>query len=219
MHISKKVLMRFKFTVVFVGSLLISMVLYETVIKLSPFFTTSSPADTYTVNLSGRKERPFIFGTHEVRFDVLKNKKNFVYDQYLHSGDFMDTSFEEKFNQHKWVDENILRFYSNDYPNKNDFDTIIIINKANEVIKYLKIFSDDKFLLFDLHPISKTKLLVSKPGGDFKEIYIKGEYSNGLNFEKGVSISLVKDERLPPQTYEVNINSNNLTIEKLKFQH
>jgi hypothetical protein len=215
MHISKKVLMRFQFTIVLVGALFISIVLYETVIKLFPFFTTSSPADTYTVNLSGRKERPFIFGTHEVRFDVLKNKKSFVYDQYLHSGDFMDTSFEEKYNQHKWIDENILRFYNENYSNKINPDAIIVINQTKEVIKYLKIFSGDKFLLFDLPPISKTKLLVPLPGGDFREIYVQGEYSKGLIFEKGESISLVKGENLP-QTYIIYINGADLTIEKAK---
>ncbi|HEX8265315.1 MAG TPA: hypothetical protein VF596_07800 [Pyrinomonadaceae bacterium] len=216
MCISKKAMKHLLFVSVLAVTLFTSIVLYEVAVRKFPFLTTSSSSGIYTVNLIGRKERPFIFSTNEVRFEVLKNKGILVSDQYLHSGDFMDTSFDKAYPKHKWVEDNILRFYSEDYLSKGD--TIVVINKTNKVIKYLKIFSTDKFLLFDVQPLSETKLLVSAPGGDFREMYIEGEYSNGLSFQKGESFSILKEQN-SPFSYLIYINDTDITAKRVLAKH
>src|SRR6187399_1753704 len=76
-----------------------------------PFFATVSPDKSYTVELYGQKERPALF-TAEVGAVVLKGGSVFWPYQTLHSGDFMDLSFELGWPDHRWIGNNILQFYS-----------------------------------------------------------------------------------------------------------
>ncbi len=41
---------------------------------------------------------PFV--AHTVQFNVLKNNRSILSDKYLHSGDWMDTSYEISFPNH-----------------------------------------------------------------------------------------------------------------------
>ena len=87
MALSKTILKYILPASVLFGTLLTSVVLYRVVGKSRPpFLTTSSPLKTYTLSLTGQKERPLFF-TAEVRFDVLKNGTPFLSNKYLHSGD------------------------------------------------------------------------------------------------------------------------------------
>ncbi|CAN5645283.1 hypothetical protein BH24ACI2_BH24ACI2_11770 [soil metagenome] len=111
------------------GAVLVSLVFYNVYVRSTPFFTTSSPAGTYMVNLTGQKERPHIF-TVEVRFNVLKNGKPFWSDQYLHSGDAFDLSFEVGYPDCRWLGENILRFYHEKDFNAGKPQVVIVVNKT-----------------------------------------------------------------------------------------
>jgi hypothetical protein len=78
-----------------------SLALFRVIHSPSVFLTTTSPSGAYTVNLTGQKERPmWPFVAHTVQFNVLKNNRSILSDKYLHSGDWMDTSYEISFPNH-----------------------------------------------------------------------------------------------------------------------
>lgn len=209
MIISNKKYMWIALVSILTGAFLTGLYLNEEFLKTHPFFTTTSPNGNYVVKLTGQKDRP-IFFTVEVHFDVLKKGKMYILDQYLHSGDSMDVSFESGYPNHRWLDDNILQFYEGKIV---ESDKITVINNTDKIIKYLKIFSQDKFLLFDIQPFSKTKLANSPSRGDIKGIYVEGEYVNGRLFKKGISFPLKKDFQ-EISNYYIYIADTNLKIEK-----
>jgi hypothetical protein len=198
---------------VFFGTFVGALVIYTHTIKNYNFLTISSPARNYTVALRGQKGNPLIFIINEVRFDALKNGKVFVPDQYLHSGDNMDISFEIGYPNHQWLEENVLRFYNESLSKRiKPEDKLIIINRTNKVIKYMKAFSEDKLLLFDVNPASEVTVPISPPGGDFKWMYIEGEYYDGLSFSNNVNLTLPKGVNTP-FTYYLYITDTDVSLQ------
>src|SRR5687768_5016291 len=118
----------------------ISLVLYDAAVESKPFFVTFSPGGTYTVKLTGRKQRPFLF-TNTVNYHALKNGQPFVPSTYIHSGDFMDVSFELEYPDHRWLSENCLQLYREQYFTDGSPDTLVISNRTGEVLKHLKVMS------------------------------------------------------------------------------
>jgi len=176
------------------------------------FLVTSSPLQTYTVKLTGQKERPRFF-TVEVRFDAYRQGSPIWMNQYLHSGDWMDISFELAYPDHHWRSENILHFYREEnFRNRDRGPTVAtLINDTDQVIEYLKLESEDIFLIFDLHPHSKAVLEISPPMSDVQGIGIEGKFSNGETFQKGAGFD-VKDKRKVPLTYTISLNDNDISI-------
>jgi len=159
----------------------------------------------------GRKERPLFF-TNEVRFEVLKNGRLFMPDQYLHSGDAFDLSFEAGYPDQRWLGENIVHFYRQQYFYEGKPDVLIVVNKTNKVIKYLIIYSTDKFLMFDLQPGSETQLFASPPRGDISSFSVLGEFAEGRSFKKGAGFRILK-QLDGPFTYHIYITDDGSTIE------
>ncbi len=211
----ERVIRRLVLLCVLVGIFLLAVACYGSAVK-TIFLSTSSPNGTYTVNLTGRKERP-VFFTNEVRFDVLKNGKPFVSDQFLHSGDAMDLSFESGYPDYRWVDQNILHFYRGQNFNGSKPDALVVVNNTDKVIKYLIVYSTDKFLIFDLKPHSETNLLTSQSRGDSNGFSVKGEFAEGGNFENGASFKIRKELR-GPFTYHIYITDGKLTIENPELE-
>lgn len=177
-----------------VGALLttviISLALYLLGFRSSAFLSTSSPGGVYTVNLTGQKGRPWFF-TNEVRFSVSKRGKPFAGERHLHSADAFDLSFEAGYPNHRWLAGNVLQFYREEYFNAAPADTLVITNKAGQVIKWLKVQSVDKFLLFDIQPESEISLPNSAPRGSSKEVYVEGEfYGQQSLINQGIGIPL-----------------------------
>lgn len=198
------------FTCILIGSLLFSLIFYKIIIVQSTFLTTHSPKATYTVNLVGQKERPLFF-TNEVRFNVLKDGNAFWSDQYLHSGDSFDISFEVGYPDYQWLDENILHFYR-----EEDFTEskpeIAITNNTNKVIMYMKLESQDKFLIFDMQPNSEIALRISSPKGDYPGLKIQGKFSDEQSFREEAVFKLNKKLNLV-LTYHVYFIDNKVKIE------
>jgi len=215
MLITKKVSRWLALFCVLVGTFLISLALYRGAAKTA-FFTTCSPGGLYTVNLTGRKERPLFF-TNEVRFDVVKNGKPFVSDQYLHSGDALDLSFESGYPDYRWLDQNILHFYRGQDFNGGKPDTLVVVNKTDKVIKYLIVYSTEKFLIFDMPSHSETNVLISPSQGDSNGLRVKGEFAEGGNFENGASFRIRKELR-GPFTYHIDITDGQLTIQNPELE-
>ena len=66
-------------------------------------------------------------------------------NQYLHSGDWMDISFELAYPNHRWRSENILHFYREEDFRNRDRGPIVatLINDTDQVIEYLKLESEE----------------------------------------------------------------------------
>jgi hypothetical protein len=195
------------------GVVVVSLVLSGATGGSFGFFTTSSPSGTYEVRLTGRQGRPALGLTNEVRFDVLKNGHPFISNAYLHSADSFDLSFEAGYPNHGWLSENILHLYREQYFRKGRPDTLVVTNKTQKTIRYLRVQSIDKFLLFDLETSSSVELSTSPPRGDIKWIGAEGEFSNGQKIElKGVNFK-TRQELGSAFIYYINITDHGLTIE------
>ena len=191
------------------GAVWISLVLYDAAVESNPFFITSSPGGTYTVKLTGQKQRPFFF-TNTVNYHVLKNGQPFIPSTYIHSGDFMDISFELAYPNHRWLSENTLQLYREQYFNDGIPDTLVVVNRAGQVIKHLKVASQDQFLFFDLQPGAEMNLLNSRPRGDYKVLDVAGEFYDGKRIN---SEEALKPAKSGPFTYYIYINANGATFE------
>ena len=123
------------------------------------------------------RPRPFKTRSNEARFDIVRNGRLFVSDQYLHSGDALVLSFESGYPDYLWLDQNILHFYRGQKFNGGKPDSLVVVNKTDKVIKYLTVYSTDKFLIFDLKPYSQTNLSISPSRGDFNGLSVKGEFA------------------------------------------
>ena len=195
------------------GALIISLIIYRVIAKPPPtFLTTSSPEKTYTVYLTGQKEQPLFF-TVEVRFHVMKNGTRFLSNKYLHSGDSEDMSFEMRYPNHRWVNENTLQFYREEYFHDGKPDTVVVVNNTGETIKYTKIESVDAILLFDLQPGFTGKMLTPRPRGDSKWVDVVGEFSDGRKIEGTNKDLLEHKDPIGPNTYYITINADGTTVE------
>jgi len=188
----------------------ISVVLFDPGVNSTPFFATRSPGGTYTVNFTGQKQRPFFF-TNTVNYDVLKNGQLFLPSSHIHSGDALDISFELAYPNHRWLNEDILQLYREQYFNDGKPDTLVVINRTGQVIKYLKVDSVDKFLFFDLQPGAEVKLLNSPSRGDYKWLDVDGEFNDGRRIGRAEDLS--DDNKLDgPFTYYVYVNESGVAF-------
>lgn len=189
------------------GVLALSYYLYATFLVLEPFASVSSPDGTYQVVLMGQKERPLFF-TAEVRFDVLRNGRVFMTNEFLHSGDAFDRSFESGFPDHEWLGENVLHFYRKNDSSPQIEGNLRIVNRTKSKLKYLKVFvMSHKFLVFDILPGSQIDLEFAFQKGTILEVFVKGE-----NFSKGEVFVTAKDTG-GPLLLAVSAYANGVKIE------
>jgi hypothetical protein len=196
----------------FVLLALLVLLLHQVKGKQDAFLTTSSPLGTYIVYLTGQKERPLFF-TVGVRFNVLKNGKPYILDKYMHSGDSLDLSFESGYPSQRWLNESTIQFYREQYFNDGEPDTLIFLNNSKKSIKYLKVESVDKFLLFDLNPGSSTKMLNSRSRGDSKWLSVAGEFSDGTPIFDGAATLRGRKDSGVPISYCVYVNDDKPTFQ------
>lgn len=143
------------------------------------FLTSTSPDDAYTVRLKGNKGRPLII-PNEVRADVFKAGQLFVSDIWLHrTEDSFDLSFEAGFPQVRWLTDNTVEFYRPDYFDWGA-DSLTVENKAGKLIKYLRVQSENKFLIFELGSGKSISLKIPTARGDSQSIAVAGAFADGL---------------------------------------
>ena len=192
------------------GAVWISLVLYDAAAESNPFFTTSSLGGTYTVKLTGHKQRPFFF-TNTVNYHISKNGQPFIPSTYIHSGDFMDISFELAYPDHRWLSGNTLQLYREQYFNDGRPDTLVVVNRAGQVIKHLKVASQDLYLIFDLQPGTEMSLLNSRPRGDYKVLDVAGEFYDGRRINSEEALRPARELRaLSLTTYTSTLTARHL---------
>lgn len=147
--------------------------------RTQEFLTTTSPAHTYTVRLKGDKGRPLII-PNEVKADVFKAGQLFLSDVWLHqTEDSFDLSFEAGFPQVRWLTDNIVEFYRPDYFDRGA-DSLTVENKAGKLIKYLRVQSENKVLMFELESGKSISLKIPAARGDSQWIAVAGAFADGL---------------------------------------
>ena len=154
--------------------------------RTQEFLTTTSPDHTYTVRLKGSKGRPLII-PNEVRADVSQGRTLFVSDIWLHRAeDSFDLSFEAGFPEVRWLTDNIVEFYRPEYFDQGA-DSLTVENNAGKLIKYLRVQSGNKFLIFELGSGKSISLKIPAARGDSQWIAVAGAFADGLEipFESG----------------------------------
>jgi hypothetical protein len=82
-----KVIVNLALLFAFTGAAVGSLTLWKITTQSESFLSTTSPKGTYTVRLTGRKDRPKVpFLNHQVLFSVSREEKVVVANRYLHSG-------------------------------------------------------------------------------------------------------------------------------------
>ena len=146
--------------------------------KYGVFLCTTSPHNTYSVVLKGDKGRPWIIPS-KVKADVFKLGQPFMSDLWLHSTeDFFDRSFEAGFPNVRWLDDRTVEFYRAQNFEKGA-DSLVVSNRARYRIEYLRLQSENKFLLFDMEPGASLSLEIPAPRGDWQDIALEGAFTGG----------------------------------------
>jgi hypothetical protein len=153
----------------------------------SVFMQAESPAATYSVVFKGDKERPAFGKTSSVVVDVVRNGTPYVWNESLHYGEAMDVSFAAGYPKYRWVGETILQLYHSDEFLESSKLVIRVENHSNRSIKFLKLFTSDKFLVFDLLKRSNVEFAASLPRGDFIGFYVEGQFDDDKRFQNGTS--------------------------------
>jgi hypothetical protein len=205
--------MKLGLLVIFVGTAVGTVTVYRFVKPTKPFLVTSSPKGTYAVAFTGDRERPkYPFITHHVMYSVTKNQKDYLDPTSIHSGDWMDASFELQYPDYQWVSEDILQLFRGEFFSKEPRESIRVINKATEKVQYLRIDSIDAFLLFDIQPTSEITLTVSARRGDSRWIEVECGLSEGRNIKQDDVTFIVDSNKKGPFTYDITIDDSGITI-------
>jgi hypothetical protein len=143
------------------------------------FLTTTSPDHAYTVSLKGNKGRPLII-SNEIRADVYKAGQSFVSNIWLHeTGDSFDLSFEAGFPDVRWLAGNVVEFYRPQYFDRGA-DSLVVENRTGKLIKYLRLQSENKFLVFELESGTSIPLQIPVARGDSQWIAVEGAFADGI---------------------------------------
>jgi len=216
--VNEKALKR-TYAIVILVAVLIGALVAHWFLSLPPvFLSISSPNNHYRVDLRGDKSRPLTpFINHSVSFDMIKNESRMVRNAHAHWGDWFDISFELAYPEHRWVNEQVLRFGHNLTVNQNTEDRLSLVNRSGKAIKYLRINANDMFLVFDLAPQSNLELTSSHQSWsswiEGEGQFINGESisSRGVNFFHRNMVSA-------PLTYCIVVDDGGLRIDSPQME-
>jgi hypothetical protein len=182
----------------------------------SPVWLSSvSPNQNFTVQLTGDKGRGGFFIPTVVKYNVLKNGTLIAKDRVVHSGDFMDISFELAYPEHAWINENTLQFWSNRHRREDNLDTVLISNNTDKVIRFLRIKAWDMFFVFDVQARSQLRLSFTHRS-EGKGISVEGEFEDGSVIDYGVGF--LENGSRQPLGYCMIVDYDRVTINSPREQ-
>ncbi len=144
--------------------------------------STSSPNNTYTVQIS--QERSFPYIGRYVYLNASRSGEPILKRKLLYTGDFLDQEFNSLYPKHSWLSESILKIGRGEGAQS---DALQISNNTSYRLKYLLIETyEDKFILLDVEPGVNINL-------DFRyvgRLSCQGEFSeSGKRFGDAVELS------------------------------
>jgi len=194
--------------------LVLYLVIYSFFLKpLQTFLITSSPDKTYTVSLRGQTTQP-IFFTAEVRYDVSKKGAPILSNKFLSSADGLDFPFEFLYPNHRWIDEQSIQFYREENLRERPPDTVVVVNNTGKTLKLVRIQSNEIVLFFEMQPGFKTSITSSQSKGDYKGLFVEGEFADGTSVMEFSADFDLKGRR-EPRTFSVDLRADKTTIEML----
>jgi len=199
------------------GLVLLLSVAYWLLNTDAVFSTTTSPNQTYTVDLKGSKARA-LFTRNEVSADVSKKGQPFASDIWLHSArNAFDLSFEAGYPDVRWLNENLVEFYRPQYFEKGS-DSLVVRNSSPKPIKYIRVQSLNKFLLLDLAEGSSVSMKIPAPRGDSQWLAVEGVFSDGQIIPFNDQSFNRQSTQLNSFHYQIEISSNGSLIQALEGQ-
>lgn len=151
--------------------------------KTAVFTSTTSPQNTYTVNLKGAKGRPLLI-PYWVHADIYKMGEPYVADVFLHKAwDAFDLSFEAGFPEIRWPANNVVEFYRPEYFEDGN-DILIVQNRSGKPLKSLFVHAVSTFLVVDMRPGASLSLKAPKPRGDWQWIVLEGVLDDGTKIPR-----------------------------------
>ena len=151
--------------------------------KTAVFTSTTSPQNTYTVNLKGAKGRPLLI-PYWVHADIHKMGEPYVADVFLHEAwDAFDLSFEAGFPEIRWPANNVVEFYRPEYFEDGN-DILIVQNRSGKPVKTLFVHAVSTFLVVDMRPGGSLSLKAPKPRGDWQWIVLEGVLDDGTRIPR-----------------------------------
>jgi hypothetical protein len=176
------------------------------------WLSTSSPNKTYTVQLTGREFRPKVPGVeHEARFNLLKGSEPVVKNAYVDSYDWFDSDFAEMYPEHEWVTESVLRF-GRLTKSEQRIDSLIVSNRTDKPVRYLKITVGDMLFIFDVPARSATKLVVPHRGW-LSWVAAEGAFSDGQSLPANGVNFFHRDRLNGPLQYCLFVSKSRISIE------
>lgn len=187
---------------------------YWRVFRAPVVLRTNSPANTYSVVLNGRSDRPSFFLEHTVRFTLRKGNEVLISQRFLHSGDCFDPAYYILYPQHAWVSENVLHLYNEYYFEDHlggSVGTVAVTNNSALNIKYMLVKAKDAHLLFDLMPGKTTTFQIPPPRGDWEWFYVEWINEGGQVVSSGGQ-SFRQDRKQPSRCF-IDIGEQGASID------
>src|SRR5262245_46445085 len=189
---------------------LVGIMVHWWVAEPAVWLSSSSPDQTYKVELTGDKGRGGFFVPAVVKYNLIKNGHLLAKNRKAHSGNAMDISFEIAYPEHTWISENVIRFWRNESGAIDDsVNKISISNVANKIVKYLMLKTTYMFFVFDIQPHSTLQLSFTRRP-EITSIWCEGEFDDGSRFEYGAGFR--ESMTSEPLAYCMAIHDDQITI-------
>jgi len=172
--------------------------------------SSQSPDGVYLVKLFGTIGNFIPIGGTRINARIYKRGKAILKSIYFTS--FDDDDFDKRYPQNAWIDNRTLRFNVKERRAGDDVDSIVIINKTEQPLTYLRVSALDCFLILDVRP--KERIELNVPHYTWQSwIEAEGMYDGGRALRsKGVNF-FHQDKLQKPLQYCILIGENELMIQ------
>jgi len=120
------------------------------------------------------------FGVNRVRFEAARDGVRYA-DGDLYEAGPHDHPFAFRFNSREWVAQNALRL-AHVTPAHLENVELLVRNESSTTIKYLRVRTDELFLLLELPPRAFVTL-PTRRWGDITKITVHGMFDSGTSFD------------------------------------
>ena len=127
-------------------------------------YTRRSPSGAYTAVVSGYLNAPKImFKEHPVRTELRSASGDVIGRLEIYRSDFLDDAFAKRYEPPAWLSDHVLRFRSARVSTASGVGELVVDNRSKERIKWLRIGTEDIFVVADVMPGTRLSVPASRP--------------------------------------------------------